>query len=59
MHRDQKMLIHLQKDGATRVSYPLKGLSKKESKMIEKGVKNLMVDIKLGKELGKKYVDGA
>lgn len=53
------MLIHLQKDGATRVSYPLKGLSKKESKMIEKGVKNLMVDIKLGKELGKKYVDGA
>lgn len=48
---DRTALTHGQLDGACRVINPLKGLSEKESRMLEECVKHLKVDIDLGQGL--------
>ena len=49
------MLTYRQASGAERVVNPLKELSVKEARMIENGVKQLVVDVKMGTEKGKEF----
>lgn len=54
-HRHEKLLTHLQVDGAGKITNPLKRLSEKEDSMVKEGMESLTTDISLGTNLGKRF----